>query len=332
MRRVLARRLLEALLAAFVAATATFALAHLAPGDPFSAAAENPAITPAARARMREAWGLDRPLPEQYARWLTAVARGELGDSFSEHRPVAEAIADALPATLLLSGTGLLLAFGIGIALGAWQAVRRGRLGERITGAVTLALTALPDFWVALLALLLLGLWWPVLPTGGAIDAAVHDFLSPGGRLLDRLRHLVLPAGVLALLSAAAIARFQRAALLDALGEEWARAARARGLRERTVVLRHALRNALAPTLTLLGLSLPALAGGAVFVERVFSWPGMGQLTVHAIERRDYPLIMGCVLAGSALVAVGSALADALAAMADPRVRDAATAGTPDAR
>ena len=325
MRRVLARRLLEALLVVFVAASATFVLAHLAPGDPFSNTIDNPAVTPEVRARLRAAWGLDRPLPEQYLRWLGSTLRGDLGPSLSQHRPVSAAIADALPATLLLSGTGLLLAFGLGVGLGAWQASHRGRPLERLARTVTLAISALPDFWLALVAMLTLAYWLPVFPVSGMIDAGSYDYWPFWRRMLDRLHHLVLPALVLALLAAAGIARFQRAALLDALGEEWARTARAKGVGERAVVLRHALRNALSPTLALVGLSIPALAGGAVFVERVFQWPGMGFLALGAVASRDYYLIMGCVVAGSALVAVGSFVADLLAVLADPRLRRGAS-------
>lgn len=321
MRRVLVRRLLEALLVVLVAASATFVLAHVAPGDPFSSTVDDPSITPAIRAQLRANWGLDRPLPEQYVRWLASAARGDLGPSLSQHRPVRDAIAEALPATLLLMGTGLVLAFGLGIMLGAWQASHRGRPLERVVRAVTLALSAMPDFWLALVAMLALAHWARLFPTGGMVSAGDYEYLSRGRQLLDRLWHLALPAGVLAALAAAGIARFQRAALLDALGEEWTRTARAKGLTERAVVLRHALRNALAPTLALVGLSLPALAGGAVFIERVFGWPGMGWLALSAVNARDYYLIMGCVLAGSALVALGSLAADALAVLVDPRLR-----------
>ena len=321
MRRVLVRRLAEALLVVLVAATATFVIAHLAPGDPFTMALREPSVTPEIRDQLRANWGLDRPLPEQYVRWLGAVARGELGPSFSQHRPVRDAISDALPATLLLSGTGLLLAFALGVALGAWQAAHRGRPLERLTRTATLALSAVPDFWLALVAMLGLAYWLRLLPASGMIDAGSHDYLTPAGQLVDRLRHLVLPAGVMAALAAAGIARFQRAALLDALGEEWTRTARAKGVSERAIVLRHALRNALSPTLALVGLNLPALAGGAVFIERVFQWPGMGWLMLRAVESRDYPLIMGCVLVGSALVVAGSFAADMLSALADPRLQ-----------
>ncbi len=323
MRRALARRLLEIVVVAWLAATATFVLVHLAPGDPFSAAYENPSVTPALRAQLRAQHGLDRPIPEQYARWLGNAVRGRLGYSYTRHRPVTEVIARAVPPTLLLLGLALAGSFAIGIALGAWQAARRGGLVDRIVGTIALALSAVPDFWLALVAVMVFAWWLPVFPTSGMISPADYDYLTFGERIVDRLHHLALPALVLTLLAAASIARFQRAALLESLHEDYVRTARAKGLSERTVVFRHALRNALGPVLALVGLALPALAGGAVFVEKVFGWPGMGLLMVNAVNQRDYPLLVGAVLVGSVLVATGSAIADALAADADPRLRDA---------
>jgi peptide/nickel transport system permease protein len=322
-RRALVRRLFEALLVVFVAASATFVLAHLAPGDPFTTSTESSKLQPEQRAQLRANWGLDRPLPEQYVRWLSAIARGDLGPSLSQHRPVAEAIGEALPATLLLSTTGIVLAFALGIGLGAWQASHRGHPLERASSTLTLTIAAFPDFWLALVAMLTFAYWLPIFPVSGMVDAGSYDYWPAWRQLLDRLHHLVLPACVIAILAAAGIARFQRAALLDALGEEWTRTARAKGVAERAIVLRHALRNALSPTLALLGLSLPALAGGTLFVERVFQWHGMGLLALQAIAARDYFLIMGCVVVGSALVAAGSFVADLLAVLADPRLRDA---------
>ena len=322
MRRALARRLLEIVLVAWLAATATFVLAHLAPGDPFSSAYENPSVTAALRAQLRAEAGLDQPLPVQYARWLGNAARGDLGYSYSHRRPVTEVIAGALGPTLLLLGIALVLSFALGIALGAWQAARRGGVIDRVVGTLALALSAVPDFWFALVAMLALAYWIPILPTAHMISASDYDYMTTAERIVDRVRHLVLPAGVLTLLSAASIARFQRAALLEALHDDYVRTARAKGLAEPAVVLRHALRNALGPVLALVGLTLPALVGGAVFIEKVFSWPGMGLVMVDAIGARDYPLLLGGVLAASVLVAAGGALADALAAAADPRLRE----------
>lgn len=315
------RRLLGALGVVFVATTLTFALLHLAPGDPVSASLDHPAVTPAVRERMRRAYGLDRPVAEQYARYLARVARGDLGYSFSLRRPVRDALAGALPNTLLLMGAALAASFGLGVALGVYQALRRGAVGDRLLGGLSLLFYSLPDFWLALIAVLVFAYWLGVAPAGGSVDPVMHEYLSRWGRVADRLRHLALPTATLTLLTAAGIARVQRAALLDVAAEDFVRTARAKGVSARAVVRRHLLRNAILPTITLLGLALPALVGGAAVVEKVFSWPGLGLLAVNAIGTRDYPLVTGAVIAGSATVALGSILADVLYALADPRVR-----------
>jgi peptide/nickel transport system permease protein len=319
--RLVLRRLGQAAAVVLAAATLTFALLHLAPGDPIARSFENPAIGAVTRARLRETYGLDRPVPEQYARYVAAVARGDLGQSFSLRRPVRDALADALPNTLLLMTATLALSFALGVALGVYQALRRGSAGDRALGAVSLLFYSLPDFWLALMAVLIFAYWIPVLPAGGATDPVLYDYLGPLGRVADRLRHLALPAVTLTLLSAAGIARFQRAALLDVMSEDFVRTARAKGVGPRAVVWRHLLRNAVVPTVTLLGMSLPALVGGAAVVEKVFSWPGLGLLAVNAIATRDYPLVTGAVIVASAAVAAGSLAADALQSLVDPRVR-----------
>ncbi len=321
MRRYLVGRLLQAVSVVFLVTTLTFLLIHLAPGDPLQAALDRPGVTPAIRAQWRAQFGLDRPMGEQYVRWLASVPRGELGWSFSHRRPVRDVLGDALPRTLLLVGLALALSFAIGIAVGVLQAERAGSARDRWLGRVLLLLYSVPDFWLALLALLLFAYRFPILPPGGIVDPVLHDYLPFGGRLLDRLRHLVLPVVTLTLLSSAVIARQQRAALLDVLPSDWMRTALAKGLSWRAAVRRHALRNALLSTITLVGLSLPALAAGAVFVEKVFSWPGMGLVTVSAIAARDYPLITAGVLVISVSVVVGAVLADLAVAAADPRVR-----------
>jgi peptide/nickel transport system permease protein len=237
------------------------------------------------------------------------------------HRYVGDVLVDALPRTLLLMGAAIVLAFVLGILVGALQAVRRGSWLDRSTSALLLLFYSIPDFWLALMALLAFSYWLPVFPAGGMIDQVMHDYMSLGGRIRDVLAHLVLPALTLALLSAAGIARFQRAALLEILPQDFVRTARAKGVGERDVVLKHALRNALLPIVTLLGLSLPALVGGAFFVEKVFSWPGMGYVAANAIAARDYDLVTGTVILGGIIVALGSFLADLLYAAADPRLR-----------
>ena len=317
----MARRVAQAALVAWLAATLVFVLVHLAPGDPFTASLDNPSVSPEARARWMSAYGLDRPVLEQYGRYLLGVLRGELGWSFSQARPVADAIRGALPNTLVLMGVALGGSFVVGVALGAWQAARRGSAAERAVSRVSLFVYSLPDFWLALVLLVALTYWVRLFPTGGITNTTLYPLFGPWERVVDRLWHLALPAGTLMLLSAAGIARFQRAAMLEVLGEDFVRTARAKGVSERRVVLRHAWRNALLPMVTLLGLMLPALVGGAVFVEKVFAWPGMGLLLVTAVEQRDYWLVTACVLVGSVMVALGSLLADLLSAAVDPRLR-----------
>ncbi len=320
MRRYLSGRLLQAVSVVFLVTTLTFLLVHLAPGDPLQAALDRPGVTPEIRAHWRAEFGLDRPIGEQYVRWVTNAARGELGYSFSYHRPVRDVLADALPRTLLLVGLALSLSFALGIAVGVLQAERVGGTRDRWLGRSLLLLYSVPDFWLALLALLLFAYRIPILPAGGIVDPVLHDYLSLGGRAVDRLRHIVLPALTLTLLSSAVIARHQRSALLDVLPSDWMRTALAKGLSWRDAVRRHALRNSLLSTITLVGLSLPSLAAGAIFVEKVFSWPGMGMVTVSAIAARDYPLITAGVMVISVSVVVGALVADLAVAAADPRI------------
>jgi peptide/nickel transport system permease protein len=321
MRALVARRLLQAVVIVAIAATATFLLVKLAPGDPLGDLVTNPRVPAEVRERLREQWGLDRPVHEQYALYVRNLARGDLGWSLSQSRPVAHALVDALPNTLLLMGVALVGAFVLGVATGVVRAARRGSVADRALGAGTLFFYSMPDFWLAIMAMLVFAYWIPIFPTSGMTTAVVYDYLSPAGKLLDRLRHLVLPATTLVLLLAAIIARYQRAAFLDVATQDFVRTARAKGLTERAVLWRHVLRNALLPVITLLGLALPMLVGGAVFIEHVFAWPGMGRLVVVAIAARDHSLVMAIVILGSVLVTLGSLLADVLYAVADPRLR-----------
>lgn len=305
----------------YLVTTVTFVLVHLAPGDPISAALDRPGVTDAIRQQWREAYGLDRPLGEQYLRWLGNVMRGELGHSFSFRRPVRDVIADALPRTLLLVGLAMLLSFAIGIVVAVLQAERPQGQRDRWLGRVLLLLYSVPDFWLALVVLLVFAYRLQLLPPSGLVDPVMYDYLPLSGRIVDRLKHLVLPVGTLTLLSTALISRHQRSALLEVLPTDWMRTAVAKGLSPRAALRRHALRNALIPTITLAGISLSALAAGSVFVEKVFSWPGMGLLTANAIGARDYPLITASVLITSIAVALGTLLADVATAAADPRIR-----------
>jgi peptide/nickel transport system permease protein len=320
-RRYVAGRLLQTAIVVFLVTTVTFVLVHLAPGDPIAMALQRPGVTDAVRQQWREAFGLDRPIGEQYVRWLGNALRGELGYSFSFRRPVRDVIADALPRTLLLVGLALALSFALGIVVAVLQSERPHGARDRWFGRILLVLYSVPDFWLALVALLVFAYRLPIFPPSGIVDPVLHDYMSPVGRALDRLRHLVLPVTTLTLLATAAISRHQRSALLEVLPSDWMRTAVAKGLSQRRAVRRHALRNALLPSITLAGLYLPGLAAGSLFIEKVFSWPGMGLLTANAIGARDYPLISAAVLVTSLCVAIGALLADVASAAADPRIR-----------
>jgi peptide/nickel transport system permease protein len=229
----------------------------------------------------------------------------------------------AIPNTLLLAGAALLIDFALGIGIGVLQAVRRRTWTDRLLSFVTVGLYSTPVFWLGLVLIYVFGEQLGWLPVGGAIDPASHAGLSPLGRLADRLHHLVLPALTLGVVGASVTARYQRAAMLEVIGQDFVRTARAKGLRDRLVLLRHALRNALLPVITLAGLAFPVLLSGAVLVETVFAWPGLGRLAADAVLRRDYPLVTGTALLAAAMVVVGNLLADLAVRAADPRTRHA---------
>lgn len=319
MRRFVAVRLLHAVVVLFVVTTIAFFLLHLAPGDPFGL--EGPRMPLELRERLRAQFGYDRPLLQQYGLYLANVVRGELGWSHSLQSPVSRVLAQAIPATLLLMSLSLALGFSLGTWLGVLEVRHAGRRRAQWTNALSLLVYSLPSFWLALMLLLLFAYWLPLLPAGGMIDVVLHDYMGPMQAAWDRLRHLLLPLLTLTLVVTAAVARYQRAALQEALPADYVRTARAKGLDERGVVRRHALRNALLPMITMAGLTFPALLGGAVFVERVFSWPGMGLLVTSAIGSRDYAVVLASVIVGAVMVVLGNLLADIGYGLADPRVR-----------
>lgn len=320
MRRRLVARLWQSLIVVFLVTTISFFLVRLAPGDPFSY--EGSAITPAVRERWREQFGYNRPVTEQYVRYLGSVAHGQFGYSVRWHESVSSVIARAVPRTLLLTGLALTLSLLLGVIIGVVQAVRRGGWFDRVSSGVLLTLYALPDFWAALMAMLLFAYWWPILPSSGIVDPLLHDYMPLWSAAADRLRHLVLPVGSLTLMIMAAITRFQRAAMLEVLPADYIRTARAKGLPERRVIWRHALKTALTPMVTLLGVMFPALLGGALFVEKVFQWPGMGFVAALAIGSRDYDVVIATVVIGSVMVVLGNLIADLLHAAIDPRIRE----------
>jgi peptide/nickel transport system permease protein len=319
----LLKRAWHAVIVVFVVVCVSFLLLHAAPGDPISASRSESTISPAALAALKAAYGLDRPLGEQFVRYLGQVAQGNLGHSTIAAGRVTDAIASAIPNTLRLMGVAIALSIGIGVTTGVVQAARRGTAVDRTLSATTLFFHSMPEFWLATLLFLSLTYWLPVFPTGGVMDVAMYSVMTPAERVLDRLYHLVLPVATLVLLTAALIARYQRSAMLDVLGSDYIRSALARGVSRSSALFHHALRNALIPTITLIGLAFPALLGGAVFIESVFAWPGMGLLALKAVEARDYWLILGIVIVSSVMVSIGSLIADVLHVLADPRMRKA---------
>jgi len=310
------------------AATLVFLLLETAPGSPTDHLLGDRPVPPEIRERLERAYGLDRGPLERYGAWLGSLARGDLGWSHSRARPVARLLAEALPATLLLTGTALLVQALVGVVAGVLGAATRGRWIDRGLTAGGLLLCSMPVFWIGLVSILVFAYLLPLAPSSGMRTPGLTD-ASALGRAADVLRHLALPAAVLGLTSAAALSRFVRASMVEALGQGFVRAARARGIAERRVLLRHALRNGLGAVLGLTALSLPVLVSGSLVVEVVFSWPGMGRLSYEAIQAKDVAVVLATTLLSATLVAGGSLGADVALAALDPRVRLARTRYAP---
>lgn len=296
----------------------TFGLVQLAPGDPVERLL-GPTATPAQLAAQRHALGLDRALPVQFATWVAHLAHGEWGRSIATGRPVRAVLGDALPATLLLVGLSLIASYGLGLLIGAWQA-RADRRVDTTLSVVTVTLFALPGYWLGLMLMMVFTYWAHWLPAFGAAGLDL-DALTGWGRVADRVRHLALPLATLTLIGVGGAARFVRGAMRDVLGQPFVTTAEAKGLTPFQVTRRHVARNAVVPVIVLLGMSLPALFSGAVFVEAVFAWPGVGGQLVEAVHARDYPVVMGATVITGVLVVAGNLLADLCVAWVDPRVR-----------
>jgi len=319
----LGHRLLAGLAVVLGVVMLTFLLLHLAPGDPIDIML-GPTATAEQVAAQRRALGLDRPLPAQFVTWLGRFARGDWGTSIAKGRPVRAVLGDAWPATVRLVALSLLLSYLIGLVVGAVQAARSGSRTDTVLSIASVTLFAVPGYWLGLMLVLIFTYWARMLPAFGAAGLD-SDYLRGGAWLIDRLRHLALPLATLTLVGIGGAVRFVRGAMLETLSEPFITTARAKGLTPRRVVGRHALRNALTPIVTLLGLSLPALFSGAVFVEAVFAWPGVGRVLVEAVQARDYPVVMAATAVSAVLVVAGNMLADVLAAWLDPRIRTRAT-------
>ena len=300
----------------------SFLMIHLTPGTPTEMAAElNPKISLEARQRLNEIYGLNQPLHVQYGRWLKRFATFNFGTSLvGDQRPVMTQIAERIPVTLTINLWSLLLILLVAIPIGVIAAARPHGAFDQATTFLVFAGFSVPTFWLALVLMRWLGVQLQWLPVSGlhSLDA---EALSPWGRWWDTAQHLILPVGISAFGGLAGISRFMRGSMVEVLRADYIRTARAQGLPERTVLFHHALRNALLPIITILGLSLPGLLGGSVIFETIFSIPGLGRLYFDAVMMRDYPMIMGLLTIGAMLTLLGNLLADFAYAYADPRIR-----------
>jgi len=299
-----------------------FVLVHAAPGDPVSTiAGVSGGMSPELMAQLRTRYGLDQPLPVQLGVYLAQVARGDLGYSYFFNLPVSSLIAERLPATLLLVLSSVIVAFLVGTALGVLSAKKpNGVLSQFIT-VLSLVGFAAPVFWTGIMLVLLFALVIPVLPVAGM--RAVDSSGGGVGDALDVLHHLVLPVVTLSLVYLAQYSRLARSSMLDVLGSDFIRTARAKGLADRVVLYKHALRNALLPVVTVLGLQFGNVLSGAILVETVFNWPGLGRLAFESVLRRDYPTILGLLLLSSIVVVVMNQLTDLCYRLIDPRIKTA---------
>jgi peptide/nickel transport system permease protein len=326
MTRFVVRRLLSAVPLVLGIATIVFFAVSLAPGDP-ALFLLTPGMTQDVVEQTRANFGLDDPVPVRYVKWLSAMLTGDFGYSYTHARPVLDVLLDFLPNTLLLSACALGVAFFLGIVIGTLQAVRQHSLRDSAFSVVLLFFYSMPSFWLALMLMLTLSLFarnvweWPIWFPASGMTSTDYDFLSFGAQVRDRLMHLVLPTLSLALVLTAGVARYMRASMLEVIRQDYVRTARAKGLPERAVVFKHAMRNSLIPIVTLLGLQIPIMFGGTVFIETIFAWPGMGRAIVEAISTRDYPLVMAGSFFFATIVVLANLVADVLYAVVDPRIR-----------
>jgi peptide/nickel transport system permease protein len=312
------RRLAISVPVLLVVTIIAFVLVDLAPGDPVSAL-----ISPTLRAEMGPEWvkerqeqlGLNEPLAVQYVLWLKELVQGNFGYSLVSGQSVGEQILDRIGPTLLLMGSAILLGTLIGIPLGVISAVRQYSAIDYLTTVLGFLAISTPTFFLGLALMYLFAVHLGWLPTSGMRTLGVEE------STIDLIKHMIMPVTVLTLAHTPLSMRYARSSMLDALKQDYVTTARAKGLREQAVLVRHALRNALIPLITVIGISLPELLGGAVITETIFQWPGMGLLAMRAVNGRDYPLILGIILVTACLVLISNLIADLLYAVADPRIR-----------
>lgn len=321
MIRYIIRRILQAIPLLFLVSVVSFALIKAAPGGPV-AVYHNPNLKAEDIERIEEKLGLNDPLHVQYIKWLQNVAQGDLGNSFVTHRPVVEELADRIPNTLYLMGITFVVIIAVSIPIGVFSALKQYSVFDIFVTTLTFVGQSLPTFWVGLILILIFFSWLnnpvtgePLLPAGGMKTVGAPF------SLLDRIKHLILPVFMLAMTWVAWYTRFLRSSMLEVIHQDYVRTARAKGLAERRVLFRHALKNAAIPLVTLMALDLPLLFTGALYTEIIFSWPGMGRLYYASASRRDYPLLMAIIMISAALIIICNLLADIVYAYLDPRIR-----------
>ena len=299
-----------------------FSVMHLAPGSPTDLQTQmNPRASAEAQVRLRTMYDLDKPLYQQYWIWVKKLAVLDLGQSFStDHRPVADKILERLPITILLNVLSLILILAIAIPIGVLSAVHQNSLFDKLTSIFVFIGFAIPTFWLALLLMIFFGVQLGWLPISG-IRSLNYEYLPAGAAFWDLVQHLILPVLLSAFGGLAGLSRYMRSNMLEVIRQDYIMTARAKGLSERAVIYKHALRNALLPVITILGLSIPGLIGGSVIFETIFAIPGMGQLFYMSVMARDYPVVMGILFIGAVLTLIGNLIADVSYAVADPRIR-----------
>lgn len=299
----------------------SFFVIHLAPGKPSDLQTSmNPKVSYEARLRLEKLYGLDKPLHIQYVEWLKRFARFDFGRSYLDDRLVSDKIAERIPITILINLLAVILTFAIGIPLGIIAAVKRSSLTDKLTTIFVFIGFSAPEFWLALLLMNLFCITLGWLPVSGIVSLDFASF-SVVGKILDMTKHLVLPVAISAFSGMAIISRYLRTEMIGIMHEDYIRTARAKGLEEKTVIYKHALKNALLPVITILGLSIPGLIGGSVIFESIFAIPGMGRLFYESVMARDYPVIMGVLSIGAILTLLGNFMADIAYSYADPRIR-----------
>lgn len=315
MGRYVVRRALQAIPLLIGISAVAFVLMRLAPGGPMAVYAQNPTMTEADLRRIEHLLGLDQPIHVQYLKWASGMATGNWGYSYRTGRPVADVILERVPATIQLMGLAYLIAIGLGLAIGILSALKRYTIFDYIATTGAMIGLSLPTFWFGLMVIFLFAATLHWIPSGGM--ATLGEPFS----IQDRLVHLAGPASVLGLWMTATWCRYTRSSMLEVIGQDYIRTAHAKGLPSSTVLVRHALKNAVIPLVTLMGLELRYLFSGALVTETVFAWPGIGRLYMDSLNYHDYSVILGLLLITSCLVLVGSLLADVLYAVVDPRIR-----------